>query len=408
MGDFRATDIFGGGLRNVIKQSNVREQDKQDRLDELAKEERGLKATLAKEDRSLQRELNKEQRAADKDAADKLESTIFGVKTLDKHRDSILSAVPEDKRDLLGAAIDRSKDSIASGSGNLEGEFDDLQSMVKGFNSKGNEFERKVLKASNPELYAKIVGEETAAKVASQVAAQKGKAQEQLERDYLRVQSVVDTTMDGMFDFGEEQLEKVGTTPGAYLGIIDKMTPKQWNRYKAAVEGSGREASGTVGRFLIPGARGASLTTIFAKSTAEVGNTIEGNASNIAFTKGNLLAAAISTNIMDIDSEGKIRPIQDIIIDPVTGKKMSELPNKDKVRVMNEMKHKFIRETERHIETQAFLRNPKLLQNSTIVNLTKNAPVFNSPDDVKKAVRSGIIMPGTLVKLKTGDLGVAR
>ena len=282
------------------------------------------------------------------------------------------------------------------------------------------------LREENPEIaaaYDASIEAENKAKVAQKGAvaagSQKAKAQELLERDYLRVNATSDTSFDAVFEYNIEQWDKFGLKPGQYLGVPDKMLPKQWNTYKAAAEGAGIESSATTGRFLIPGARGVSLTTTFAKSASEIGNTVEGNAANTAFTKGNLFAGALSANIMDIDHDGNPIPMQDATfvlgterIDPetgrVTGKKLSELPLNERIIAINAIKQKFVREQERHYLTQAFIRQPELLQNETVVKLTKNAPVFETAADVLEAVRTRKVMPGTLVKLRNGDLGVAR
>jgi len=228
-------------------------------------------------------------------------------------------------------------------------------------------------------------------------------------KDYLRVTSTLDTTMDTAFKFAERQYEIFKTKPGAALGFIDKLTPDQYNEYKAGWVASGREAAATVGRFLIPGARGANLTYIFAKSAAEIGNTIEGNAFNVAASMGNAFSTNLSMNAAVSTEDGKIVNLQDITIDKRTGKPLSQLPVQEKARAINELKAEHIKQLERHYITQAYIRpnGEKLLQKRTIVKLIENAPRFDSPEDVALAVNSYTIMPGTLVKVK-GKLGIAR
>lgn len=226
-------------------------------------------------------------------------------------------------------------------------------------------------------------------------------------RDYLRVSTVLDRTMDSAFKFNTEQLDKFGTKPGQYLGLVDKLTPDQWNKYKAGWIGAGREGAATMGRFLIPGARGINMTVVFAKSTAEIGNTVEGNAFNLSNSMGNTFGTALANNIMTLDNNGKPVHIQDVTIDKATGLPLSRLPIAQRIRAVNDLTTEHVNLTEKHYLTQAFLRDPRILQNKTIVKLTEEAPEYKSWSAVDTAVDTGEIPPGTLVKVN-GEIGAAR
>ena len=207
--------------------------------------------------------------------------------------------------------------------------------------------------------------------VGKQVAGQAGKAAQTAGVTFQGSATAGDTAFDTMLNFHEVQLEKFKTKPGEAFGLIDKMTPKQLNSYKAAAEGAGVEAAALVGRSLIPQVRAVAITKIFRESTAEIGNTIEGNAANIAASQRNSLAQAMNQNASVQSEGGEMVNINDLIVDEKTGKKMSELSFEDAVRAKRDFLRKWEKEVNDRYIMQAHKRNPKLLQESTLKKLNK-------------------------------------
>ena len=252
--------------------------------------------------------------------------------------------------------------------------------------------------------------EEIRARIQSdkEVTSEQAKHAQEMGRDYLRATGALDTTYDYVFKFNQEQHEKFGVKPGQFFGLIDKMTPEQWNQYKTAAEASSKEAASLVGRLLIPAVRGAYITEIFAGSTATVGNTIEANATNLGETASNNLVAALSSNIMVVDdATGKIVPIQTVTIDEKTGKPLSQLNLRDKTRAMNEIKRKQGEMTRQFHLTQAYDRNPELLDSETVKELVDGAPKFKNEDAVWEALKTGKVYYGALVNVD-GQIGVLK
>jgi hypothetical protein len=220
------------------------------------------------------------------------------------------------------------------------------------------------------------IGAETAIKraeaevgVEKEVASQKGKAGELAERDFLRASAAVDTAFDQVLAFDEEQFTKYGVKPGDYLGLFAKLTPSQKNQFKAAAVGAGRESAALIARQIIPGVRAANITKIFAKSSAEIGNTQEGNAANVSASMGNAFANAISANIDVVTENGKKVRIQDVTIDPKTGKTLSQLPYEEKSRAINDIKRKFAEDSRQDYINRVYKRNPSLLKPETVARI---------------------------------------
>jgi hypothetical protein len=225
----------------------------------------------------------------------------------------------------------------------------------------------------------------TSIKAESGAELQASKAGELAERNFLTAQSAADTNLDAFFDFANKQQELFGTKPGAFLGILDKMTFKQKNEYKAAFEGSSRESAAIVGRQLIPGARGLSMTRIFEKSTAEIGGTAESNINNIARTMENSFGNALSSNINDIDVEGNEVKIQDAIIDSKTGKSLSKLSIAERGRAINRLKKVFREGIIERYQNAAYASNPNMLSSKTIDEILARSPRFNNEEEVEAA-----------------------
>lgn len=124
-----------------------------------------------------------------------------------------------------------------------------------------------------------------------------------------------------------------------------------------------------VARQIIPGVRSASITNIFAKSTAEIGNTQEGNAANVSASMGNAFANALSANIDVVMEDGTKARIQDVTIDPKTGKALSQLSYIEKGRALNDVKRAFAEQSRQDYIMRVYNKNPKLLQTETVLGI---------------------------------------
>tara|TARA_Y100000310_G_scaffold258992_1_gene267545 strand:+ start:1243 stop:2460 length:1218 start_codon:yes stop_codon:yes gene_type:complete len=207
-------------------------------------------------------------------------------------------------------------------------------------------------------------------KGAEAAVGQEAKAAELASRDFLRASAAVDTAIDQNIKFADVQLKKFNLKPGAFLGAGDKLIPKQWNKFKAGFQGSGREAAALIARQLIPGVRAANITRIFSKSAPEIGNTMEGNANNAAASMANAFGNALSQNIKVFDERtGREVNIQDITIDPKTGKPLSQLGFEEKTDALNRVKQEMSDKLNDKIIERVFKVNPNLLQEDTLKRL---------------------------------------
>lgn len=220
------------------------------------------------------------------------------------------------------------------------------------------------------------IGAETAIKraeaevqVEKEAATQLAKAGELAERDFLRANAAVDTAFDQVLAFDDEMFRKYDIKPGDYFGLVAKMTPQQLNQFKAAAVGAGKESAALIARQIIPGVRAANITEIFAKSSAEIGNTQEGNAANVSASMGNAFANALSANIDVVMEDGTKARIQDVTIDPVTGKPLSQLTYLEKSRAINDIKREFAEQNRKDYIMRVYNKNPNLLQAETIVDI---------------------------------------
>lgn len=255
----------------------------------------------------------------------------------------------------------------------------------------------------DPTERSKLAVKEAEANIAmnKEVDTAAAKDAEETGRSGPKAQSAVDTSFDAVMNFDNEQYEQYGIKPGDFLGLAAKLTPKQLNKFKAGAHAAGREASAIVGRQLVPQARGVNMVKVFEQSSAELGNSIEGNAENVAFTNGNIFANSIIDNITDIDvNTGQERPIQDLIIDPQTGVPLSQLPVKQRTASIIRLKNSFIRETEQLYLEKAFERNPNILKPESREKIIKSLPVFDSEEEGDSKVEAGkyYIVNGQLVR----------
>ena len=232
-------------------------------------------------------------------------------------------------------------------------------------------------------LYEAKVG--AGIEVDKQVLSQRAKAQEKTTRDTLRAELVSDTAFQEVAKADQQVFDKFGLKPGSYFGLFAKLVPKQIVDNKAAALGAGREAAATVGMSIIPAARAVRMVNIFAKSSAEFGNTIEGNAANVAASLGNTFARQLSDNInMDVKGGGE-KPIQEITQDPLTGKYLSELYGDERKSAMKRVKNLFIEETEKEYIMQTFYNNPDLLKEETVEEILSTMSL-----EEKKQLRGGM------------------
>ena len=232
-------------------------------------------------------------------------------------------------------------------------------------------------------------------------ASQGSKAAELAGRDVFRATSAIDTTFDAYLGFSDTQFQKFGLKPGQFLGLADKLTPSQWNEYKAGFKGASREAAALVARQLIPGVRAANITEIFAKSTAEIGNTSEGNARNVSLTMQNSFSNSLAQNIIVATEDGKSVPIQSITKDPKTGKIISSLLYKEKTEAINRLKRQYGEELNDYYLKRTFDKNPELLEKKTRNKLIKDAVKFKSEEEANSAN----LPPFTIVNIG-GRIGV--
>ena len=201
------------------------------------------------------------------------------------------------------------------------------------------------------------------AKGAAKAAAGEGaKAAEKAERGVLRASIASNTAFDEVVRFNRVQFKKFGVRPGDFLGLFDKLTPKQLNEHKAAAVGAGREAAATVGMQIIPAARAVRMVDIFAKSSAEIGNTIEGNANNVGASMGNAFGNALAANILIPMADGTNQKIQDVTIDKQTGRSLSQLPFAERLRAFNDITQDFRNKVASNYILNIFERDPELLQ----------------------------------------------
>lgn len=227
------------------------------------------------------------------------------------------------------------------------------------------------------DIDAKTQIEQAAADVviSKEVRSQQAKAGELAERVTLRSSATSGTAFDEVLRFNNENLKKFGFKPGAGLGILEKLQPDQLNRYKAAAQGAGREAAATVGTGIIPAARAVKMVEIFSKSTAEIGNTVEGNAANVAASMANIWGAAITTNFeielneKNPDGSFKKSNLKDMIKDPLTGVPLSQIQYPEVLLAISRVTEEFKLKTEDHYLEKAFNVNPDLLQPETANNI---------------------------------------
>jgi hypothetical protein len=223
-------------------------------------------------------------------------------------------------------------------------------------------------------------------------AGQGAKAAELSGRQGLKATSALDTTMSTLFDFGERQMELTegAVRPGQFLGVFDHLIPSEANAYKQAFKGSTREAASIVGRQLIPGSRALGIAKMFEKSAAKIGDSIETSANNVAASSMNIFQSELADNIMDFDERtGKKVRIQDITIDPITGRPLSQLGRAAKTKAINALKEEFkVRMRETYIMS-AFRRDPNLLQPRTRKEIMAKLPVFKSEAEAEAALAPG-------------------
>lgn len=203
--------------------------------------------------------------------------------------------------------------------------------------------------------------------VEGQVKSQAQKAADLAERDFRRASAAVDTAFDQVLSFDELNFNKYGVKPGDYLGLFAKLQPQQLNAYKAAAVGAGKESAALIARQIIPGVRGANITNIFARSSAEIGNTQEGNAANVSASMGNAFANALSQNIKVYDENtGKEVNLLDVTIDKQTGKPLSKLSILDQARAINDLKREFAEKLNSDYIMRVYRKNQNLLQPETV------------------------------------------
>lgn len=216
------------------------------------------------------------------------------------------------------------------------------------------------------------------------------KAQELSKRSGDRAETALNTSFDAVLNFDDEQFTRHGLKPGNLFGLTAFLTPSQLNRYKDAASAASVESAAIVGRQIIPAARGVNMVGVFKKSSAQLGKTIETNASNVAFTNANLFAGALTDNIMEFDvRDNKNKPIQDIIIDPRTGRTLSNSTKRRRVAVINKLKNDFRRTTQDLYEMAAFKRNPNLLEEGTRNKIITGLPRFKNSDEGQDSIEPG-------------------
>lgn len=225
--------------------------------------------------------------------------------------------------------------------------------------------------------------------------AQGAKDAELAGRDVIRASAAVDTAFDEHLSFAKRQKELFGTRAGDAFGIIDKLTPSQMNEFKDSFVGASREAASLVARQLIPGVRAASITKIFAESTAKMGATLEGSAENVSASMGNAFANAIAQNIEVVTEDGNTARIQDVTVDPNTNKPISQLPFQEKMKAVNDIKRGMREQMADDYLTRVIKEDPTLLKPETIKKFASGLPKF---DSVMKG--ESTIAPGKLFVVK--------
>lgn len=242
-------------------------------------------------------------------------------------------------------------------------------------------------KAAQAELQNIKKRKESNIGVDKSVAMQREKAAELSQRDFLRASAASDTSFDQALKFADKQMDLFGVRPGEFFGALDKLTPSQLNEFKDGFLGAGREAAALIARQIIPGVRAASITEIFSQSAAKIGSTLESSANNVAASMGNAFANILSQNIDEVDSEtGENVKIQDIVIDPITGKPLSKLNIQDKTRAINELKRQFANDLEDMYLIKSYKHNPDLLNPVTQVKVEKRIR-----QDIRDQLRQGAI-----------------
>lgn len=206
------------------------------------------------------------------------------------------------------------------------------------------------------------IQKETAQKAAGAAATQGAKAAQKAEVGVLRASIASDTAFNEVVRFNRVQFDKFGVRPGDFLGLFDKFTPEQINEFKAAAVGAGREAAATVGMQIIPAARAVRMVDIFAKSSAKVGLTIEGNANNVGASMGNAFGNALAANISIPMQDGTDKKIQDVTIDKKTGLPLSQLNFSERLRAFTDITQDFRNKTASNYILNIFERDPELLQ----------------------------------------------
>lgn len=234
-----------------------------------------------------------------------------------------------------------------------------------------------------------MIKSEARAKGEGEAEGQAAKAAELAGRDALRANAAADTAFDAAIAFGEKQLENFGLRPGELFGWVDKTTPTQWNEFKDAFQGATREGASLIARQLIPGVRAANITKIFEKSIATVGKTMESNAQNHAYSLANTFANALSQNIKVATESGKEAPIQDVTIDKITNRPISQLGYQEKSRAINDLKREFGIQVANDLLERTYKRNPALLEPQTVAKLVTSFPAFDSEAEGEASVPAG-------------------
>ncbi|MCP3681326.1 MAG: hypothetical protein GY861_01425 [bacterium] len=284
-----------------------------------------------------------------------------------------LDSIEEDKLSLGDQAI--SKLAGLGDYANVTAPTSGGEEAMAGYTGQGGQIDDIKLRYSPLEGTAakKLVGLDPKSiaelEVAKQAQAQGAKAGELAERDVIRASAAIDTSWDTAIDFGSQQFDNLGLRPGQFLGIVDKLTPSEYNDYKDAFIGAGKESASLIARQLIPGVRAANITEIFSKSTAQLGATMEANAANISASMGNAWGNALAQNIEVVTEDGNKARIQDITIDEETGKPISQLPFGDKLDAVNRAKRKFQDDLQKKSIDEVYKRDPRLLKPETIKKL---------------------------------------
>ena len=221
----------------------------------------------------------------------------------------------------------------------------------------------------------------TAASSAEQQAA---KAGELMSRQAGRAGAATGTAMEAMINFGTRQLELTGgrVRPGTFFGIVDKLIPSEKNEYKEAFKGAAIESAALTARQLIPGVRAARITKIFKGSTAQLGKTAESNAANVAASMQNAFTGTLTENTLVEDEQGNKVRIQDVAIDPQSGKTLSSLGFEQRNRAINRLGKEFKERTRMNWLKEVFKGDPRLLPEKSIKEISNLAPKFNTVEEL--------------------------